>query len=91
MNWRTYVAFAVMLRRDSDSAWPLAVYFFVVLPVNKLMKRFEKPALADKKWASSILRASALSRAVRWLDEGPIISHRPLADHRLHLSQSRSY
>jgi large conductance mechanosensitive channel len=26
-----------------------AVYFFVVLPVNSLMKRFEKQALPDKK------------------------------------------
>jgi len=27
----------------------LAVYYFVVLPVNTLMKRFEKQALPDKK------------------------------------------
>ena len=27
----------------------LAVYYFVVLPVNSLMKRFEKQALPDKK------------------------------------------
>lgn len=27
----------------------LAVYYFVVLPVNALMKRFEKQALPDKK------------------------------------------
>ena len=27
----------------------LAVYYFVVLPVNHLMKRFEKQALPDKK------------------------------------------
>ena len=26
-----------------------AVYYFVVLPVNHLMKKFEKPALPDKK------------------------------------------
>ena len=27
----------------------LAVYYFVILPVNSLMKRFEKQALPDKK------------------------------------------
>jgi large conductance mechanosensitive channel len=26
-----------------------AVYFFVVLPVNKLMSRFHKPVVVDKK------------------------------------------
>jgi len=39
--------FSTPSSRSSLSRW--RVYYFVVLPVNALMKRFEKQALPDKK------------------------------------------